>query len=203
MINNNLKFIGLSGHSYQCIEIAIKLKYKILGYYDLKPNHTKVGNLLFFGNDSINIPINENLFISIGDNKIRKQIFEKHYIFNQFINLIHHKAIISEKVIYGSNILIASGAIVNPDVELYNGVIINSGSIIEHECSIGEFSHIAPGAVLAGNVEVGSLSFIGANSVVKQGVKIGNNVIVGAGTVVLKDVPDNSTIVGNPGKIIK
>jgi acetyltransferase-like isoleucine patch superfamily enzyme len=44
---------------------------------------------------------------------------------------------------------------------------------------------------------------IGANAVVKQGITIGRNCMIGAGSVIIKNVPDNSTIVGNPGKIIK
>lgn len=50
--------------------------------------------------------------------------------------------------------------------------------------------------IIGDNVE------IYANAVVFGGITIGNNVKIGAGAVVNKDVPDNSTVVGNPGKII-
>lgn len=50
--------------------------------------------------------------------------------------------------------------------------------------------------VLGDNVD------IYANAVIFGGIQIGNNVKIGAGAVVNKDVPDNSTVVGNPMRII-
>ena len=37
----------------------------------------------------------------------------------------------------------------------------------------------------------------------KNKVKIGKWCTIGAGTIVIKDIPDYSTVVGNPGRIIK
>lgn len=34
------------------------------------------------------------------------------------------------------------------------------------------------------------------------GIHIGNNVTIGAGAVVVKDIPDDSTVVGNPARIV-
>lgn len=42
-----------------------------------------------------------------------------------------------------------------------------------------------------------------ANAVVIGGIHIGNNCNIGAGAVVTKDIPDNSTVVGNPMRIIR
>lgn len=193
--------IGSSGHSLVCYEIATLNNINISGYFSLYMSD-HYPEIKYLGNDLINPPYNQNIFIAIGDNKTRNKIFINNFKHNNYFNLIHPKAIISSDITIGLNVLVSAGAIVNAKSKLNNGVIINTGSIIEHECSIGEFAHIAPGAVIAGNVNVGSLSFIGANSVIKQNVTIGKNVTIGAGCVVLEDVPDNSTIVGNPGKII-
>lgn len=35
------------------------------------------------------------------------------------------------------------------------------------------------------------------------GVKIGDNVNIGANSVVVKDVPSNTTVIGNPARIVK
>ncbi len=62
--------------------------------------------------------------------------------------------------------------------------------------------HIAPASAIAGNTKIGKQAFIGLNATVIQGLNIGVDVIIGAGTVVVKDVVKNSTMVGNPAKIL-
>ncbi len=44
---------------------------------------------------------------------------------------------------------------------------------------------------------------IGSNATILCGITIGENALVGAGAVVTKDVPENTTVVGNPARIIK
>lgn len=44
---------------------------------------------------------------------------------------------------------------------------------------------------------------IGSGATLLGGITIGENAMVGAGSVVTKDVPSNSTVAGNPARIIK
>ena len=44
---------------------------------------------------------------------------------------------------------------------------------------------------------------IGSGATIMCGITIGENAIVGAGCVVTKDVPGNTTVVGNPARILK
>jgi acetyltransferase-like isoleucine patch superfamily enzyme len=44
---------------------------------------------------------------------------------------------------------------------------------------------------------------IGSGAVLLCGITIGENAMVGAGSVVTKDVPPDSTVAGNPARIIK
>jgi len=60
-----------------------------------------------------------------------------------------------------------------------------------------------PNTSICCGVIVGEGTYIGASSVVIPGVKIGKWCIIGAGSVIIKDIPDNSTVVGNPARIIK
>mgnify|MGYP006095214751 CR=1 FL=1 len=202
-MKKSLNIIGYSGHSFVCIEAAETMGIEISGYYDIKENLLNPYKLKYLGKEN-NIKKEDQLFISIGDNNIRKKVFEK-IIKNNSLDcvIIHQKSIVSYSASIDKQTLINAGSIVNSRVLIGKGCIVNTGSFIDHECEIGQFSHIAPGATLAGNVIVGENCFIGANSTVIQGVKIGDNVIVGAGTVIIKDIPNNSTIVGNPARIIK
>ena len=198
-----LIIIGYSGHSYGCIEVAIKQGFSIVGYHDIIENISNPYKLKYLGHED-NIDSNYKPFIAIGDNTIRRKIYEKLKSNNIFLNtiLIHSNTTISKSSLIEEQTFVSAGVIINPQVKIGIGCIINTGAIIEHDCSIGKFSHIAPGAVLAGNVSIGSGCMIGANSIIKQSVKIGNNVIIGAGAVVLKDINSNTKFVGNPAKEI-
>lgn len=50
---------------------------------------------------------------------------------------------------------------------------------------------------------LGSHVVVGAGAKVLGGIRIGDNVKIGANAVVLRSVPPNSTVVGNPGRIVK
>lgn len=50
---------------------------------------------------------------------------------------------------------------------------------------------------------IGDDVYIGANSIIVGEISIGNNVIIGAGSFVDKDISDNTTVVGNPMRIIE
>lgn len=198
-----IKLIGYSGHSYVCIETALLSGFEIVGYFDIEEKLMNPYNINYLGSENNLTKSDTNLFIAIGNNSLRHQVFEKLSLNNYFSILIHPFSFISSTTSISSNVLISAGAIVNAHAKIGHGCIINTSSIIEHECVIDDFVHIAPGAVLAGNVKVGKRSFIGANATIKQGLTIGKDVIVGAGAVIINDIPSNSTVVGNPGRIIK
>ena len=43
---------------------------------------------------------------------------------------------------------------------------------------------------------------IGTSVTILAGIHIGKNAVIGAGSVVTKDVPDETTVIGNPAKIL-
>ncbi len=199
---NEIAFIGYSGHAYVCIETALELGLDIIGYHEFNEFSNNPYQLAYLDIEETFERHNAFLFASIGDNYIRERVYNKISTLQEdvFISLQHPSAIVSRTALIGVNSLISAAAIINAQSTIGTGCIINTGAIIEHECTIKAFAHIAPGATLAGNVTVGKRSFIGAGAVVKQGVTIGDDVIVGAGAVVVKDIPDNITVVGNPAK---
>ena len=200
-MKNKLVFIGLSGHSLICNEIAFLNNIQVEGYHDFTEKKFNPYNIKYLGPESFN-KIKNQTFISIADNLIRKEISKK--INRKFLNtnLIHPSAIISKEVSFKPHLLVCANATINPFTNIGFNTIINTSATIEHESIIGDFVHIGPGSTILGNVKVGNNSFIGSNSVVKQGVSIGENVIIGAGSVVLDDVPNNFIGAGNPVKKI-
>jgi sugar O-acyltransferase (sialic acid O-acetyltransferase NeuD family) len=197
--------VGYSGHAYVIIDILLNAGRLVTAYCDQEEKASNPYHLTYLGKETevINKLKRFDFFACVGHNGIREKIHTQlsKYLGNP-INAIHPSAVISASVTMGDGVMIAANATLNPLVQLGRGVICNTSTSIDHECIIGDFCHIAPGAVLCGNVQVGKSSFIGANSVIRQGVIIGNNVTIGAGTVVIKDVADNTTIVGNPARVL-
>lgn len=196
--------IGYSGHAYVAYGIFRTAGADVFAYCDAQEKEYNPFGLQYLGTESSDEALNafheNDFFISIGNNRIRRAVFESLAQKGRYpVNAVHASAIICpSSQIEKSGVMISAGAVINPLSRVGKGVICNTGCIIEHECAISDFAHIGPGAVLCGNVTVGENTFVGAGAVVRQGIKIGSNVMVGAGSVVVKDIPDNSTVMGCP-----
>ena len=104
-------------------------------------------------------------------------------------------------------------------VEIHPGAIIGTGFFIDHgmgvvigeTTEIGDYVTLFQGVTLGGTGKdrgkrhptLGNHVVVGAGAKVLGGISIGDNVKVGANAVVLRSVPPNSTVVGNPGRVVK
>jgi serine O-acetyltransferase len=85
-----------------------------------------------------------------------------------------------------------------------NGVVIGETAIIGDEVTIYQ------GVTLGGTGKekgkrhptIGNNVVVGAHAIVLGNILVGDNSRVGAGAVVTKPVPPNSTVVGNPARIV-
>jgi sugar O-acyltransferase (sialic acid O-acetyltransferase NeuD family) len=196
-----IAIIGAGGHAKVIVNLIKELKiYRIVGFYDDDENST-LYDIKYLGK-TINLDNSiENFIIGIGNNKIRKKIYEK----NQNVNwhsLIHPKSIIAENIIIGEGTVVCAGCIIETDVSIGKQCIINTGCNINHECCIDDFTDISPSATICGQVNIGKSSFIGANCTILQCISIGDKCIIGAGSVIIKNTTNNAKIVGNPGRIL-
>lgn len=192
-----INLFGASGHAKVIMDI-IKAQGDGVGcLYDDTPRFNDIhGTPVFRTSKAI---IEGPLIISIGSNRVRKNISERYDI--EYAKAINPTAIVSPTAKIGEGSVVMQGAIIQPDVKIGRHCIINSGASVDHECQIGDFVHISPHATLCGNVHVGEGSWIGAGATVIPGIKIGKWVTIGAGSVVIRDIPDGATAYGNPAKI--
>ncbi|MBH1982960.1 MAG: acetyltransferase [Burkholderiales bacterium] len=120
-----------------------------------------------------------------------------------FLQLVHPRAWVGNRVVIGEGTIICAGALVTTDIELGRHVIINIGATVGHDARIDDFVTVAPSVNVSGAVLVGPGCDLGTGSAIIQGKTIGAWSVVGAGAVVVKDVDPNVTVVGSPAKIIK
>lgn len=203
--NKKIRLYGAGGHSQVIKDLVESNGDEITTTFDDRPSgrhHASKNVTMGARHDLASFPHEgEPIIIAIGDNAKRAEI--SHFLKSDFETVIHHSAIVSPSTKIGIGTVVYAGAIIQPNTVIGKHVIINTGASIDHDNCIGNFVHISPKVALCGHVEVGEGSHVGAGAVVIPKVKIGKWCIIGAGTVVLKDVPDYTTIVGNPGRIIK
>ena len=205
-MKKKFSIIGYSGHSFVILDSAFKSKLDCKGYYDRNKKEMNPFDIDYLGSEN-NIVTEERICITIGNNKIRRDIYndlsKKDFI--TFLNIIDPTSSVSKFAFIkpDSSISIGVNSVINSLAKIEAGSIINTGAIIEHEVKIGKFSHVGPNAIICGDANIGENVFVGANAIVKQGVIIGDNSIIGAGSVVLNNIPANSTYVGNPAIKIK
>lgn len=198
--------IGYSGHAFVVYGILSSAGVRVSGYCDQVEKTFNPFGLQYLGSENsaeaLKTIQQNGYFIAIGDNRLRKKIYESLAGGNLFPgNAIHASSVIDPSATIATHgVMIAANAVINPLATIETGAICNTGCIIEHECVVGAFAHIAPGAVLCGNVKIGAGTFVGANAVIRQGIMVGNNAMIGAGAVVVKEVADGETVTGVPAK---
>ena len=199
--------VGTGGHSKQVIDAFLDNGIKIEGAFDDFRTGIFYRDITILGSfkdiDAI-VPSGENLFITLGDNQVRKKL---HFIFKDrynFPNCIRPSAEIpKDTVILGEGNYIGSFCKLGEDSAIGNFNIINECSFIAHDTIIDDYNHLAPNSTICGSVIIGSENLIGAGAIILPKIRIGNNNKVGAGAVVIKDIKDNCVYVGNPAKKIK
>jgi len=201
MSNRKVYLYGGSGHGKVIKDIAKNSNINVVAFVDDNPKSSTLLNVPILKTSELEDIAVKEFIISIGSNKIRKMISEKLTKIGDAI--VDPSAQISDFVTIEKGTVVMPSVVINSDTNIGAHVILNTGAIIEHDCKIGDFAHISPNATITGGVSIGEGTHIGAGAIVIPGIKIGKWVTVGAGAVIINDIPDYTTVVGNPGKIIK
>ena len=201
-----IAILGFGGHTRSSINLLLNyFNSGDISIYDdsfVEGRQEMINSIPLIG--SVNgIKASQDIFLSIGDNTLRKKYFLKFK--NQIIrNTIFHSDSLQEKnITFGVANQIFAHSYINSQVTIGDNNIINTGAIIEHEAIVGNHNHISIGVKMCGRSAIGNDCLIGAGAVVVDKISICDNVIIGAGSVVIRDIEDAGTYVGNPAKRIK
>ena len=201
-----IAIIGSGGHTISSINLLLNyFNSDDICIYDnsfVEDKQEVINSIPLIGSID-DIELDQDVFLSIGDNNLRKKYFLKFK--NQIIrNTIFHSDSLQEKdITYGVANQIFAYSYINSQVIIGDNNIINTGTIIEHEAKIGNHNHISIGAKICGRSTIGNMCLIGAGAVILDKLSICDNVIIGAGSVVIQDIKDAGTYVGSPAKRIK
>ena len=198
--------VGAGGHARALIgvlqEPLNKRKYELMCVVDIAKTETSHEKILGYdvkcGISHIDYfpPKNFCLFLGVGDNKIRKSLYQNFSNAGYVLpTLVSGVAYVSEFANLGLGNFIAPFAHIGPEAVLKENIIVNTFANVEHQVRIASDSHIAPGAVLLGKAQIGRQCFVGSNSVVLPDVVIGDLITIGAGSVVTKSFYEAGKII--------
>ncbi len=79
-------------------------------------------------------------------------------------------------------------------------IVVADSTTIGDNCNLSQFTTIGSNKGQAATI--GDNVYIGPGVCIVENVTIGDNATIGAGSVVVKDVPQDSTVAGNPSRIV-
>ena len=204
--------VGAGGHAQVIADILLNMKSQDreltpLGFLD--DSHS------LHGKHFLGLPVlgplascpsieHDAIIIAIGDNRIRRCLFEEFKVKGEcFFIARHPSSIVASNATIGAGSMICAGAVVNPSSAIGENVILNTGCTIDHHNHLGDHVHIAPGVSLGGEVTIGKGTLVGIGATVIPRCSIGEWSIVGAGSLVTRSLPNHALAVGIPARIIR
>ena len=193
--------IGAGSHSKQIYDILLLRNIKILGIFDDNKDvfyeHEIIGRV----DEVYKLDENVALFCGIGDNKIRKETFEKFSMYN-WVNIVHPTSHISTTAKIGMGNYIGFNSYIGPDVIIGNGNIINEQAAILHDTVLGNYNHISIKSSVGARNRIGNENFFGMHSLSIPDIRVGDNNTIGANATLIRGILSHLKLVGTPAKCL-
>jgi sugar O-acyltransferase (sialic acid O-acetyltransferase NeuD family) len=102
----------------------------------------------------------------------------------------------------GDGIIFERKVHVGSDARIGSFVTILSMCVIGHDVTIGDYVEIGSFTFLGARAKIGNDVQIHPHSTILPGVTIGDRAVIGAGSVVIHNVEADTTVFGNPAKVV-
>jgi sugar O-acyltransferase (sialic acid O-acetyltransferase NeuD family) len=208
-----LVILGTGGNAYDLLDIieginAIKPTWEPIGFLDdARPAGSRHLGLEILGalRDAPSHP-RCSFANAIGSDRSYRQrpgiLASTGLTADRFATLVHPGALVSARAGIGRGVCVNFGASIGGGVKIGDQVTVGPGVIVGHDALIEDYTCLAPGAIVSGFVHIGRVCYIGAGAVVRQKVRVGSQALVGMGAVVVHDVAPETTVVGNPARVL-
>ena len=203
--------LGIGHNTPVIMELAELCGYSIVGLYhfDASMNGTLFYDIPVLGSyDDLfkKETLTDLCFaLSMGNNQIRKNLFERILSHNGNIpTLIHPTASISKYAKIEEGVIVQSQAVIQAGAIIHNNSVISFNVGITHNVEINKHCYIAGQTIISAytNSMEGAFIGMGVTTLSAKVPEIGSWYTIGGGSVVTKSVAANQTVCGNPAKPI-
>lgn len=197
-----LFILGAGGHAITVAEVAIA-------------NNPNI-NITFIGESSQNTifnfpvvseiknPMSKNFIVGVGDNSLRKRLYENSIAAGMLpVSIVSKQAYIGLESRIGEGSFIGNGCITGAMSKIGRNCILNTNSQISHEAILGDCSQMGPSSAVGGKSKISQNVFIGIGGIVIDRIKICDDVTIGANSTVINDIDRPGTYVGSPVRKVK
>lgn len=181
MPKEKLLLVGAGGFGRVVSELA-RIDYDCAFVDDGVDKGTKVCDIEVIGNTT-NLrelfSTYKNIVVTIGNNSIRKRIYEQALMIGySFPNLIHPSAYISSYASIGKGCVVLNNACIQNGSTVGNCVLLNPGVEIHHDSFVDDFSLIYTNSVVRTYAKVGKCVKIGSNTTVCNDANVEDNIVI-------------------------
>tara|TARA_R110002020_G_scaffold426662_1_gene636055 strand:+ start:1662 stop:2321 length:660 start_codon:yes stop_codon:yes gene_type:complete len=215
-MDHNLSLLGIVGTGGCAREVMpfARSIARTLGaepvFVETVPRQNHIGDLPVMSETAFfSTPVKRRFFnVAVSDPTGRAAVSERFEAQGaEVVDLVSPHALRYDRNKIGVGLIACSFSIITSDARIGRFFHLNTHSSVTHDCVIGDFVTFAPRVSCSGAVHVGDRVFIGAGAVIRPGtserpLNIGSDAIIGAGAVVLRDVMPNTTVVGNPARVL-
>lgn len=146
---------------------------------------------------------NDYLVLALGSPKLKRKVVTMlEARGGTFLSFAHRTTIIGRNVLMGKGCILCPHSVLTCDITLGDFVTVNCFSGAGHDVRIGSFSTLSGHVDITGFATIGADVLIGSNASILPGVTVGENSVVGAGSIVIRNVKRDTTVFGNPAKVI-
>jgi len=189
---------------------AKKDRFDLLGFVDDTPElqGKTVAGFSVLGDSSwlLNYDGEIGVVIAVGLSQGRKKVFER---LSQNPNISFPNIHVDEDKFYHPEVLgnvkgcvIGYHNLISRFATFGDFVFIDGLSCVGHGAKIGSFVSLFIGSHIPGDVIIGECAQINSGARIMPGKSVGENATVGMGSIVVKNVAPNTTVFGNPARVI-